>query len=108
MARYACQQLGGFLAEPRSDYISNVITFFDFQEPFFIGLREKDGDGDFRWQTDWSTLSYTDWDVGQPDRPEHWPKDCVTINKNDRWDDKNCYVKREYLCQAKLQWYTLL
>ena len=101
-AKAACQQLGGFLAEPRSDEISYVITFFDFQQqPFYIGLRDMDGYRNFHWQTDNAALSYTDWEEGQPDNYRN-QQHCVQITKNYYWDDVSCYEVQDYLCQANL------
>ena len=100
-AKAACEQLGGFLAEPRSDEISHVITFFEFQSDFFIGLRKLSNGGDFHWQTDNAGLSYADWDYMEPDN-FRGNNLCVRINNNYKWEDSHCYIKNYYLCQAKL------
>ena len=74
-----CQQLGGFLVEPRSDEISFAMKFNDFRpNPFFIGLKDNANNGDFLWQTDNSALSYVDWEEGQPN---NWAGEqhCVQI-----------------------------
>ena len=108
-AKAACQQLGGFLAEPRSHAISNAITFFDFhQKPFFIGLRDIAYNRNFLWQTDYAALSYKDWEEDQPDNYGAQQK-CVQINYNYKWDDCKCTEKLDYLCQAnKGKFYSLV
>ena len=96
-AKTACEQRGGFLAEPRSEAIVYVITqFFDFHAPFFIGLQDTAHDGVFRWQTDNAALSFDDWDEGQPDNGGH----CVQVNTNYYWGDCSCTEKLNYLCMA--------
>ena len=98
-----CQQLGGFLVEPRSEEISDVITSFDFRpKPFFIGLKDIAKNGIFHWQTDDAALSYEDWENGQPNN-HGGQQHCVKINivaNNYGWDDVECTEERHYLCQA--------
>ena len=100
-ATKACRQLGGFLAEPRSEEISDAISLFNFQrKPFFIGLHAANN-GTFYWLIDQGPLSYEDWEgptpsfVLEPDTGR-----CVQITTNDRWDDCRCTDKLHYLCQA--------
>ena len=95
-----CQQLGGFLVEPRSEEISDVITSFDFRpKPFFIGLKNANN-GIFLWQTDGAALSYEDWEDGQPDNGDGDQQYCVQMNNNDRWNVCRCTEELDYLCQA--------
>ena len=101
-ATKSCQELGGFLAEPRSEELSKAVKYFHQNQNFFIGLKDsgqKDNDGNriFVWQTDNATLSWTDWDVNQPNNGQQL---CVKMIENHRWDDRECTTPLEYICQA--------
>ena len=106
-ATAACQQLGGFLAEPRSEEISNAIkSFAPKHNYFFIGLKDiannNNNNRTFLWQTDNAALSYEDWENGQPNN-HGGQQHCVKINivaNNYGWDDVECTEERHYLCQA--------
>ena len=68
----------------------------------WIGLRDNAQNRNFLWQTNNEALSYTDWDSNgtQPNNAggdEH----CVGLNRNIKWDDINCDLKHEYLCQGE-------
>ena len=101
-ATASCQQLGAFLAEPRSQEISNGLKKLKLGKKFWIGLRDIAKDRTFVWQTDNATLSYTDWGRGQPNnwRPSG-RQHCVVLNHGDkwRWDDQWCEDRHQYLCQ---------
>ena len=104
-ATKSCQELGGFLAEPRSEELSKAVKYFHQNQNFFIGLKyngQKDSDGNriFLWQTDNAALSWKDWDVNQPNN-RNGKQYCVGLNRKYRWDDLSCELKRGYLCQAR-------
>ena len=95
--------MGGFLAEPRSEKVSTAVRAFNFQSNhLWIGLRDNAKNRNFLWQTNNAVLSYTYWDVGQPN-DYHGNQHCVGINYNYRWDDIKCDLKREYLCEAHIR-----
>ena len=101
-ATLSCQQLGGFLAEPRSAEASDAVKIFTFQSNYlWIGLHDQDMEGNFRWQTDGAELSYTNWEVNQPN-DYGAGQDCVGLYKTaNKWEDAECFLTYEYLCQAE-------
>ena len=105
-ATNACKELGGFLAEPRSEEINTAVKYFDFKyKQFWIGLRDNLKDRNFHWQTDQSALSYTDWGKNQPNN-HGGSQYCVMIDKKYTWNDRACSAKFEYLCQANKREYS--
>ena len=102
-ATSACQQLGGYLVEPRSGNISTAVRAFDFQsDHMWIGLRDTaQNQYVYLWQTDNAALSYTDWDShGSQPNNAGGNQHCAALNFNHRWDDIACELKHEYLCQV--------
>ena len=99
-ATEACQQIGGFLAEPRSEEITTALKSLTFTGTnLWIGLHDIDENRTFGWQTDSEPLSYTNWATNQPDN-ENGNQHCVAISKYHEWDDRYCEYKRDYICQA--------
>merc|ERR1719239_1264503 len=78
-ATEACQQIGGFLAEPRSEEITTALKSLTFTGThLWIGLHDIDENRTFGWQTDSEPLPYTNWATNQPDN-ENGNQHCVTI-----------------------------
>ena len=101
-----CQQLGGFLYEPRSRYISMVARL---KRPpvsrLFIGLKDisVSGQRDFRWQTNNAALTWHMWDKNNS-QPDNRLERCVimkSIHAN-KWHDVSCESSARYLCQANI------
>ena len=102
-ATAACQELGGFLVEPRSEEISTAVKTFNISSKhIWIGLRDNAKNRNFLWQTDNAALSYNDWDPynSQPNN-RGGNQNCVALIRNNyRWHDIGCDLRRGYLCQA--------
>ena len=98
-ATEACQQMGGFLAEPRSEEVSTALKTLNFTSIWtWIGLRDITEDDTYVWLTDNATLSYTDW---YPQEPNSRHERCVGISKSNlQWLDLGCHWTNEYICQA--------
>ena len=61
----ACTDLGGHLASIRSkDEISFVKSMLDERYEYWIGLSDRDEEGNFTW-TDGSTVAYKNWQKGE-------------------------------------------
>ena len=65
----------------------------------WIGLNDKDVEGNFVWVSDNSTVYYSNWDRGDPNNAgqgEH----CVLIwTRDHKWDDAPCGWHRRPLCE---------
>jgi len=99
-ATASCQEMGGFLMEPRSKEITTAMKTFKFTGSIWIGLNDVDKNSIFTWQMNRETLSsYTNWASKQPDNAKG-NEYCVAVTKYGTWDDRYCDYKRAYICQA--------
>ena len=99
-ATAACQQMGGFLVEPRTEEISKAMRAFNFHVNLWIGLRDNAKNRNFLWQTNNASLSYTNWDPkGRQPNNLGGNQHCVAITQNYKWDDIDCGLEQEFVCQ---------
>ena len=100
-ATASCQQLGGFLAELRSEAMTTAVKTLSFETQFlWMGLKDNAKNRNFLWQTNYAALSYNDW---YSDQPNNHNDKCVGINKfNLQWYDRPCDLAYEYICQTSL------
>ena len=111
-ATASCQNLGGFLAEPRSEAINTAVKSFNFSSDYWIGIiyhaarKCHDPRKCYCWQTDKAALEYTNWDTFQPTHHDTIPQ-CgmiTRVKKNKhlkKWKLMDCPLKYAYLCQSK-------
>ena len=68
-----CENEGGKLAEPKSADANNDIatlasnSLSDSSIGVWIGLDDKSQEGYFKYASDDTSITYTDWDTAQPD-----------------------------------------
>ena len=100
-AKVACQDMGGFMAEPRTEEIQTAMKRLTFDSPYlWIGLRE---DSWYKWETDGEALTFAAWDAGQPNN-YGGNQDCAAMRKADHeWDDAVCSQHYGYACQANIR-----
>ena len=74
----------------------------------FIGLKDTVGDNQvssYKWLKDDSSLSYTNWENGEPSGSDEV---CVEIRQdNGRWNDISCGMTITALCEAEMVMFTL-
>lgn len=70
----------------------------------YFGLHDKESEGIFRWVSDNSTVTFTDWGPHQPDNAKYG-EDCGQFwnDINYRWNDAPCSYKYGYICEKKFQ-----
>ena len=101
-ANSACQDKGGFLVEPRSAELNTALAAFTWETShLWIGAKRLDSpESSFTWLTDNESITYTNWDSGQPNNYRGNQK-CLSIKQNYRWDDAPCTMVNDYICQAR-------
>ena len=95
-----CTDLGGHLASIRSeDENSFVKSMLDGRYEYWIGLSDRDEEGNFTW-TDGSAVAYKDWRKGEPNgqRRENCGHYFKTV-KEQKWNDEPCNRRKRYICK---------
>ena len=97
-ATAACQQLGGFLAEPRSAAMTTAVKTFNFTSDFtWIGIQVISVYG---WLTDNEPLTYNDWFSDQPNNSSDKCVGMGNAREDRQWFDRPCDILYEYICQT--------
>uniref|UniRef100_A0A8C3EJU4 Uncharacterized protein n=1 Tax=Corvus moneduloides TaxID=1196302 RepID=A0A8C3EJU4_CORMO len=111
-ARDVCFKLGGNLASIPNEEVQ-AFLFYHLKYAttnVWIGMNDINQESTFLW-TDGSTVSYTNWVHGAPEKKQSYfdfyeyetltdDTDCVFIMKSDgKWRDDSCDNKRGYVCQ---------
>ena len=109
-----CENEGGKLAEPKSADANNDIatlasnSLSDSSIGVWIGLDDKSQEGYFKYASDDTSITYTDWDTSQPDNGIWYngnlEEDCVKLWKGPnanrfKWSDGLCSVKQSFVCE---------
>ena len=96
----ACMDLGGHLASIHSkDENSFVKSMLDGRYEYWIGLNDRDEEGNFIW-TDGSAVAFTDWGPGEPNGQRM--ENCghyFTTRKAQKWNDVPCNLHKRYICK---------
>ena len=114
-----CKNEGGKLAEPKSAEANNDINTLALNTlasnsidgssiGVWIGLDDKSQEGYFKYASDDTSITYTDWDTSQPDNGIWYngnlEEDCVKLWKlpyanTFKWVDGLCSVKQSFVCE---------
>jgi len=117
-AHYLCEVEGGFLAEPTSEELMEVLKLLAYVEEDFtgisywwIGLADFSHEGSWVWAHTGQRVGQTFWRPGSPHTDTHNREDCVLVELKDyslNWVDVDCEMKSYYnqsglapLCQMK-------
>jgi len=93
-----CENLGGFLAEVKTEAQQQYLMSVAFLEEdilgtksWFIGLSDQGHEGRWVWQHSLTDTNFTFWDAGQPDDTDA-NNDCVIMNADQdyEWVSVHC------------------
>ncbi|KAG8128864.1 hypothetical protein E2320_015682 [Naja naja] len=87
-AQKRCEAYGSQLVVIDGWSVQNFLVPHTKGKTFWIGLSDIDSENKFVW-VDKSTSSFTTWNIGEPNNSGHG-QDCVVINSNGRWEDREC------------------
>ncbi|XP_076014518.1 uncharacterized protein LOC143007034 [Genypterus blacodes] len=106
-AQIKCSDFGAHLviinSKEEQFYINGMLPdFYQVDIPdIWIGLSDKDMDGEFRWVDKSSTAAFSNYGPGWPkNTPGIW--DCGQIfsgNYAGKWETTNCYKSLGYICE---------
>ena len=80
-----------------------IVLYLDFIfAGFWIGLNDRDHEGDFRWVGSGQSLSWENWGNVEPNGAQI--EDCVVVSQKhgDRWGDNECSKTWYYVCEYLL------
>jgi len=87
-----CASMGGFLAEPRSDYeTENVVSVLNWNASYWIGITDHGEEGHFVWSSDDTEITYSNWGKNEPNNAGG-KQNCVQlwVYRDHQWDDQQC------------------
>ena len=71
-------------------------------DAFWVGATDEIIEGIWKWYTDDSNLSYTNWARGQPDSHDGHEEDCLYLyGDNYGWHDGPCEAHKHALCEHR-------
>ena len=107
-ARANCEAMGRKLFEPKSAESNDEVISLardNNMDSFWIGVDDLAQEGDFTYESDETSVTYTDWEIGMPDNylnNEH----CVQIfnygnvdTPNYKWNDQDCNAVLKSICE---------
>ena len=104
-ARANCEAMGRKLPEPKSaeedDEIVELAKSYNM-DAFWIGVDDLAEEGVFKYESDESPVTYTDWQPGMPDNYDN-NEHCVQIynygNPEYHWNDQDCSAVLPSVCE---------
>uniref|UniRef100_A0A8C0UYT6 Macrophage mannose receptor 1-like n=1 Tax=Cyanistes caeruleus TaxID=156563 RepID=A0A8C0UYT6_CYACU len=103
-ARDVCFSLGGNLATISNGQVQ-AFLFYHLKYAttnVWIGMNDINRESTFLW-TDGSTVSYTNWDNGAPEKQQsyfdYYEFRTLTDDSDGKWRDDSCDNERGYVCQ---------
>ncbi|XP_076077316.1 hemicentin-1-like [Mytilus galloprovincialis] len=97
----ACRENGTILAEieteAEDEYIRNIIRNQYFGEYFWLGGRDDETEGSWKWSSG-TPFNYSKWYSGQPDDAQLYEQDFLITNEKGWFDHEASYV-RNHVCE---------
>ncbi|XP_078609692.1 uncharacterized protein LOC144880986 isoform X2 [Branchiostoma floridae x Branchiostoma japonicum] len=98
-ATATCRQDGGTLAMPRDAETNAFLsTLHHALMPGWIGLHDRNTEGNFEWIDGTELGTYSCWAPVQPDNADG-QEDCVFSDSRGLWFDSPCSSKKAFACQ---------
>ncbi|XP_044129877.1 pulmonary surfactant-associated protein D-like isoform X2 [Bufo gargarizans] len=93
-----CLKAGGQLATPRNSEENNAILNIaqNYNMFPFLGITDIQTEGTFRY-SDGKSITYSNWNIREPNQAGE--EDCVEMQLNGKWNDKQCQEKRLNVCE---------
>jgi hypothetical protein len=99
-----CLARGGALArvdgQAQSAALYRAARRLDPTDRWWIGLSDRETEGEFRWTDGAPVGDEAVWSAGEPDN-EGCNQDCVALKKDagGRWHDTHCGQPRPFICR---------
>merc|ERR1711915_1084080 len=98
-AQLECEQMGGYLAEPKHENQAGLLTSLAYMEQslfgvqsWWIGLSDWGHEGRWIWQHSVDDANFTMWAPGSPSSSQEYNKDCAVMDASQDffWADVDC------------------
>ena len=110
-ARAACQREGLQLASVQSASENDLLlavadkSWWD-NSGMWISGTDAASEGNWTWSPSGTALSYTNWDVDQPNEFEQVDQDCILVHpkrhpRPGTWNDRECDAEYWYVCEDR-------
>ncbi|XP_035678932.1 uncharacterized protein LOC118417473 [Branchiostoma floridae] len=102
-ARQVCSEDSGRLAIIKDNITNTFLARLISQDNYYIGLNDLNVEGQFRWEDGTvynNDTDFSNWSPGEPDNSGN--QDCVKLSGDGLWGDKDCTIKRKFICQINL------
>ncbi|NNF20350.1 MAG: HYR domain-containing protein, partial [Saprospiraceae bacterium] len=96
-AKQICANNGGYLASINSAGENNFLTNQLLAQSAWIGLNDKDWEGDFEWENG-DPLTYQNWYPGQPNNYNN-NQDYVELMASGKWNDQYNHYSLEFIME---------
>ncbi|XP_073453322.1 pulmonary surfactant-associated protein D-like [Aquarana catesbeiana] len=102
-ARERCTKAGGQMASPRNAEENEAILFITNQYGVasYLGINELEELGTYRYPGG-EAISFTNWNVGEPNNFEGRQENCVEMQNTGRWNDIVCANTRLIICEFSI------
>ena len=104
-AEHYCNQLGSHLVTIESSTENTFLRDYSSRlkkDIFWIGLTDAIIEGVWKWKSNGSLATFTDWESGQPDN--NGDEDCVELYPSNswHWNDASCTTNHYPLCEKNV------
>ncbi|XP_078607411.1 polycystin-1-like protein 2 isoform X2 [Branchiostoma floridae x Branchiostoma japonicum] len=102
-ARQVCSEDSGRLAIIKDNITNAFLAGLITADNYYIGLNDLNIEGQFRWEDGTvynNDTDFSNWSPGEPDNSGN--QDCVKLSGDGLWGDKDCTIKRKFICQINL------
>ncbi|XP_021339906.1 neurocan core protein-like [Mizuhopecten yessoensis] len=98
-AKNDCQSYASNLVKIETADEHLWLRIFSIQSDYsWIGANDRDKEGEWRWISDNSTVTFTDWKAGEPN-DVGGDEDCVIMGIH--WNDDNCTKENSFICEKE-------
>ena len=99
-----CKQLRSYLAEIQSESENRFVARLHHDEDIWIGLSDRQEEGQWIWETSRRLVNFTRWSPGEPNNKGggNGRAHCALIWRHyhlETWDDRNCDQKKYFVCE---------
>lgn len=102
-AKTLCESMGAKLATIRTDDnledVNDAIDAADVKDDFWIGATDSNSQGTFKWASDGTTVTYSNWASNEPSGSAGL--DCAELARSNRkWRARSCASTNYAICEV--------